>query len=156
MAFQSWLDLFGRNTDDEAVRSALAGKGISASSLELEKDRTTVLTELTGEGITLVFTDEAILHERDDMQIGEGALVLSEINLVLQNSGKGRAAYEGALPYELQRQNSRGDVRAKLGEVDDEDDDPPWDVWEIDDLVLTVEYSDDQSSLKTVSVELQE
>jgi len=153
MSYKQWLDLFGRNIDDESVRDALVKVGIDTSALEVEKDDISVVKNVSGKGITLVFSDEAYLHKRDDMAIGEGAPILSEFSLWLQESEDG-SVYTGPLPFNLQRDNSRVELRKQFGEPVSSDDDPPWDQWSVDNLVLTVEYNEDEKSLSTVSLEL--
>lgn len=153
MDCQVWLDLFGCNTSDEKLRSALEKKGIQANELEVEKDDISVIEDLAGEGITLVFTDEAFLYKRDDMAIGEGAPVLSELSLWLQESEDG-ALYTGPLPLDLQPTDSRAALRRRFGNPSSSDDNPPWDQWPVDGLILTAEYTEDEQSLATVSLEL--
>ena len=153
MAFQQWLDLFGRSTDDQELRDALAKKGIAADALEVEKDDISVMVDLNSEGVTLVLTDEAYLHKRDDMRIGEGAPILSEFTLWVAGT-EDVSAYGGPLPLGLKQDASRASLRKRFGDPSECDDDPPSDQWTVDDLVLIVEYDEDESGISVVALQM--
>jgi hypothetical protein len=151
MDYRQWIDLFGKTTDDPKVQDSLKGAGVNLP-LKLEEDDTDVRIDLKNTGITLVFTDEAFFHRRDDLAIGEGTLILTQVILMLQHS---RASlYKGPLPFGLERDDSQEDLRGRFGAPARENPRFLWDEWRLDDLILSATYVKDLKSLSRVGIRL--
>jgi len=153
MSYQKWLDLFGRNTTDKAVRDTLLKENITPDELEIEDDDISVYKNISGQGISLVFTDEAYYFAKDNMAIGEGAPVLTELSLWLLKSNDG-TIYKGPLPFDLQQNFPRSSLAKQFGVPIDSGDDPWWDEWKIGRYALIVEYTEDEQSIYSISLEL--
>jgi hypothetical protein len=147
MTYKYWLDLIGRNSDDKEIRKALANLGVHRT-LKVKEDDTDVRIDIEDQGITLVFTDEAYLYQKNDRAIGESAPILSEIIMFLGDSSD--TPYTGELPMGLSRQDSQAILRARFGVPFESDDDFNWERWMIEELVLTVIYEEDYEALNSV------
>lgn len=149
MGCKQWVDLFGRSTDDAELREALASAGI-AKVPRIERDETDAAEDITGQGTTLVFTDETLLKRESTV---EGSAVFSEVRLILQHP-KGKDLYNGPLPFDLQLESSKDALRNRLGTPIEHNDKYRWDRWRMGELVLTVVYAKDLLSLNRVVVGL--
>ena len=149
MDYKQWVDLFGRTTEDKEVLDALAKVGVKKPPV-IPKDETDASVEL--KGVMLVFTDEALFPDLDD--VGEGSGVLTEV--VLRLHGPKANSYTGPLPFKLKRDDSQRTLRARFGDPVDEDEEFRWDEWEVGELLLHVIYAEDLGSLEIVIVRLPE
>ncbi|MBL0726379.1 hypothetical protein [Piscinibacter sp. HJYY11] len=147
MDFEAWTKLFGKSQDDPDLKAALAAAGVKKIP-KLDEDETFVQIELKGHGLELILTDEAILKELDDQDLGEGPLIASGL---LAKLGKthGRDLYKGPLPSGLTAALSQADVRKLLGQPDDHDIDV--DIWKKDGLELSVDYTKGGASIAGVT-----
>jgi hypothetical protein len=127
----------------------VAKAGIT-KTLRVGRDDTDVRADMKDAGITLVFIDPAFLHRRNDQTIGEEPPILSELTMILQHP-KIRP-YQGPLPFDLKRENSRANLRERFGPPRETNDEFRWDRWNVDDLVLTATYAKDLKSLQRVTV----
>ena len=148
MDYKQWSELLGRTTDDKILQDAIVKAGIEKIP-EIEKDETDTREDIDGEGITLVFADETLLNPKTGVM---GTPVLSEIIMILKHSTEN--IYKGSLPFDLHRDNSQKQLRHRFGEPVESNADFQWDRWEVHNLLLTVEYSEDWESLQLVAVEL--
>ena len=142
MEIEAWTKLFGRSQDDANIKAALAAAGVRKAP-KLGRDRTWVQFDLKGQGLALRMTDEAYLKNLDDMDIGEGPLILSGVLAYLDKSVSDEL-YEGKLPYKLAAGMTREAVRKLLGRPKrstDEDDPPILDAWSRDGGETIATYS---------------
>jgi hypothetical protein len=142
MSIEAWKLLFGKTEDDPEVKVALANAGIKKSP-KLGRDRTFVQFDLKGRGLALRMTDEAYLKRLDDLDIGEGPLIVSGL-LAYLDSSVSRDLYSGTLPYKLAAEMTRLAVRKQMGSPtrsSDEDDPPILDAWLRDSLEVIATYS---------------
>jgi hypothetical protein len=144
MDMQAWTKLFNKSEDDPELKKALAASGVKKKP-KLNKDRTFVQFDLEGQGLALRMTDEAYLKKLDDLDIGEGPLILSGV-LAYLDSSVSDDLYKGKLPYKLAAGMTRAAVRKILGRPtrSTDDDDPPiLDSWSRKGLEAAAVYSDE-------------
>jgi len=151
-SFGPWLSLFGRDPLDESMSEALRRVGVDAESLRVGHSELSVMTDIC-KGITLTFK---LLEEN----AYEPPPILCELSLFLisdaeDEDGNPSPSYERALPFELKRADSRDDLRKRFGiPLESEDDEYcVWDQWAVASYAVTVEYSDDKNSIKTITIE---
>ena len=151
MDMAPWIKMLGKTQDDAALKAALAAAGVKKIP-KLDKDDYSVIFDLKGHGMSLEMTDEAEFKSLDDQDIGEGPLIFTGVDayIVRRNS---RDLYTGALPYNLQADMTRADLRKLLGDPDDSDEQVPFDSWLRGTVELIVGYTKD-FTLGHVNVEL--
>lgn len=139
---EDWTKLFGKSQDDPKLKAALASAGVKKVP-KLKKDWTFVVFDLKGHGLGLRMTDEAYLKDLDDIEIGEGSLILSG-EMAYLDTKVSNDLYKGTLPYKLAAGMSRAEVRKAMGRPTrstDEDDPPLLDAWLRDGLEVIATYS---------------
>jgi len=144
MDYKQWVDLFGRTTEDEALQAALAAVGVDKPPV-IPKDELRARVELNG--IMLIFTDEALFPDLEE--VGEGGGVLTRVVLFLKDG-----SYTGSLPFDLNRDDTQEALRARFGDPIKEDEEFRWDEWKVDELLLRVKYTGDWAALQQVIVKL--
>jgi len=150
MDFEAWTKLLGKTQDDADVKAALAAAGVKKIP-KLDDDETFVQVELKGQGLELVLTDEAILKELEDQDLGEGPLIVSGVVAKLDKA-QGRDLYKGPLPHGIAATMSQAELRKRLGKPSDSDVDA--DTWIQDGLELGVSYTKGNGSLYGLSLTL--
>ncbi len=144
MDIEAWTTYFDKSENDPAVKAALAAAGVKKKP-KLNKGRTFVQFDLEGHGLALRMTDEAYLKRLDDLDIGEGPLILSGV-LAYLDSSVSDDLYKGKLPYKLAPGMTRAAVRKILGpptRSTDEDDPPILDAWLRNGLEASAVYSEE-------------
>jgi hypothetical protein len=147
MEYKEWLNLFGRDSEDNKLKDALAKVGVKKVPT-IKKDETETRVELADS--MLIFASGAFYPSRDIG--GDGSSLLS--GLILPLKGYDWGEYKGELPFQLDRADSRKTLRARLGEPLEQNDRFRWDQWKVDNLMLRVTYAKDFESLTAVSIKL--
>jgi hypothetical protein len=150
MDFEAWTKFLGKTQDDPDLKAALAAAGVKKVP-KLDPDETFVQIELKGAGLELVLTDEAILKELEDQDLGEGPLIVSGVLAKLGKS-HGRDLYTGALPSGITPAMSQADMRKLLGNPSESDVDV--DIWKKDGVEVSVDYAKGGGSLSALSLML--
>jgi hypothetical protein len=150
MDFETWTKFLGKTQDDADLKTALAAAGVKKIP-KLDPDETFVQIELKGQGLELVLTDEAILKELDDQDLGEGPLIVSGVVAKLDKA-QGRDLYKGALPHGITAAMSQSELRKLLGKPGESDIDA--DVWMQGAWELGVSYTKGGASLYGMSMTL--
>jgi hypothetical protein len=141
MDLEAWRDLFGKSQDDPAVKEALAAAG-TRKIPKLGANSTDVRFDLKGHGLWLIMTDEADLKELDDLDIGEGPLILSGATAYLDKSASSDL-YNGKLPYKITGDMTRADLRKTLGRPTSSNDVTRFDVWLREGVEIVARYTKD-------------
>jgi hypothetical protein len=81
---------------------------------------------------------------------GDGSTLLSGIVLPLKGHKWGQ--YDGELPFQLDRANSRDQLQARFGKPIESDEDFYWEKWKVDNRILHVTFTDDYQTLTAVSI----
>lgn len=142
MDIEAWTKLFGKSEDDAVFNAAVAAAGVKKKP-KLKRDRTFVQFDLKDSGLALRMTDESYLKDLDDLDIGEGPLILSGV-LAYLDRAVSDDIYKGKLPYKLASGMARAAIRPILGpptRSTDEDDPPILDAWLRDGLEIIATYS---------------
>jgi hypothetical protein len=142
-----WIDLLGRSSEDEEVRAALAETKVKEVP-PIKKDGLDVRFQL--DDVMLVFSDPELFP--DLAEGGEGTSVLSGVLLPLK--GKKWGEFQGLLPLNLNRDDSRAKLRNRFGEPDSQHENFRWDQWRVGDRLLKVEYDKELTSLGYVMISL--
>ena len=150
MDFETWTTFLGKSQDDTDFKAALFAVGVKKLP-KLGKDETFVQIELKGQGLELILTDEAILKQLDDQDLGEGTLIVSGVLAKLGKS-QGRDLYKGALPAGITAAWSQAEMRKLLGKPQDSDIDV--DIWKKGGSEMSVDYTKGGASLSALSVML--
>ncbi|MBC7957500.1 MAG: hypothetical protein H7Y33_16720 [Cytophagales bacterium] len=150
MDFETWMKFFGKSQDDADLKTALAAVGVKKIP-KLDDDETFVQIELKGQGLELILTDEAILKEIEDQDLGEGPLIVSGVLAKLGKS-QGRDLYTGALPSGITVAMSQAEMRKLLGKPQESDIDV--DIWKKGGVEISVDYTKGGASLSALSVML--
>jgi hypothetical protein len=149
MDFHDWVGLMGRSADDPSVRDALDRSGITAR-IKIRRNELSARKDLSGQGTTIVFTDESILTPESGTV---GRPVLSAVMVVLQDPNPDDI-YTGPLPHHLTKSDSRDGLRARLGPPAESNDAYRTDAWDVDGLRLAASYSKDLNTVTQVSLSL--
>lgn len=139
MDMETWRKLFGKSQDDPAVKAALATAGVKKIP-KLDDDDTDVRFNLKGHGLWLMMTDESILKDLDDQDIGEGPLILSGVGAYLDKS-ESRDLYNGKLPYKIAADMTQATVRKTLGRPTRSDNEARFDLWSRDGVEIIAYYT---------------
>jgi hypothetical protein len=149
MAYNEWVQLFGKSADDAKVRDA-ASRAEITKPLKIAREELSVRTDIKGEGTTIIFTDDSVLPGGGGVA---GRPILSGLMMTLQSRNK-KNIYKGPLPYDLKTEESQATVRARLGPPAQSNEDYQTDAWTIDGLEIAVSYTEDLKSIIQVSVSL--
>lgn len=150
MDFQTWTKFFGKSQDDADLKTALTAVGVKEIP-KLDDDETFVQIELKGQGLELILTDESILKEIEDQDLGEGPLIVSGVLAKLGKS-QGRDLYTGPLPSGITAAMSQPEMRKLLGKPNESDIDV--DIWKKGDVEISVDYTKGGTALSALSVML--
>lgn len=150
MNFETWTKFLGKSQDDADLKTALAAAGVKKVP-KLDEDETFVQIELKGQGLELILTDEAVLKQLNDQDLGEGPLIVSGVLAKLGKS-QGRDLYKGALPSGITAAMSQAEMRKLLGKPQVSDIDV--DIWKKDGAEISVDYTKGGASLSALSVML--
>ncbi len=145
------VSLLGLSSEHPDVQAFL--KSIQATPPNLPDGDIDVNTSAPAKGLTLVFTDESAHTNNDDLALGEGELLLTNITFLTSRS-KGFDTYAGALPFGARFDMTRAELRALLGQPEESDDDLCLDRWTVDGIWFFATYADDFSELKDCAVQL--
>ncbi|MDX8514039.1 hypothetical protein [Mesorhizobium captivum] len=148
--YQDWIGLFGHTAEDPAVKALLRSAGIT-KRLVMPRDELDLLIDIPG--MTVNFQDAELFE--DLPPVGSGNCVLTGVVLRLEKDKT--AAYTGPLPYDIKRDSSQADLRARFGEPSESEGDIGWDRWVVaDNLMLTAQYTGDRASLEALMLSLPE
>ena len=139
MDIETWIKLLGKSQDDPNVKAALTAAGVKKIP-KLDKDDFSVIFDLKGHGLWLEMTDEAYLKKLEDQDIGEGPLILTSVEALLDHR-KIRDLYKGTLPYKLVPGMTQDELRKLLGSPASIIDDIPADIWLREGLEVNVNYT---------------
>lgn len=153
MDYAQWIKLFDKPADDIQVRSLLAKSGIT-DAIKINREELSVAEDIEGQGMTIIFTSETILHPAAGGIVGRP--ILSGLIMELQTKKRKSNFYMGSLPCELKKDLSQTTVRDRLGAPLQINEEYRTDAWIIDGLELAVTYAEDLQSLTQVSVSLPE
>lgn len=146
MPTSPWINHLGESSENPKLLAALEKLGVQQVPV-IEKNSTTARIQM--KTAMLIFSAGELFPELDEG--GDGTSVLSGVLLPIKRKW---GDYEGDLPHELQRDDSRDKLRARLGEPVKSDDDFCWDEWRVDNRTLRVAYANDFARLASVGVEL--
>lgn len=144
------LSLLKKPSDSLEIQDLLRQGGVKDP--KLKKGDVRAWVDLNKLGVALVFVDEAYYTGRDDLAVGEGALILNSITFH-SSDNPDFTAFAGDLPLGVKFSQSQSDLLAKLGE-------PEWsnprlrkDRWLVDGTRYLVKYADELDRIQTLSIE---
>ncbi|MDX8450956.1 hypothetical protein, partial [Mesorhizobium captivum] len=142
--YQDWIGLFGHTAEDPAVKALLRSAGVT-KRLVMPRDELDLLIDIPG--MTVNFQDAELFE--DLPPVGSGNCVLTGVVLRLEKDKA--ATYLGPLPYDVKRDASQADLRARFGKPTESEDDIGWDRWIVgDNLTLTAQYTGDRASIEAL------
>ncbi|UVK44052.1 hypothetical protein BPNPMPFG_005926 [Mesorhizobium sp. AR07] len=148
--YKDWLDLFGHTAENAAVKSLLRSAGVT-KKLVMPRDELDLLVDIPG--MTVNFQDAELFE--DPPPVGSGNCVLTGVVLRLEKDKT--STYTGPLPYDIKRDSSQSDMRARFGKPNESESAIGWDRWIIaDNLLLTAQYTSDRSSIEALMLSLPE
>jgi hypothetical protein len=148
--YKDWLDLFGHTAEDPAVKALLRSAGVT-KRLVMPRDELDLLVDIPG--MTVNFQDAELFE--DLPPVGSGNCVLTGVVLRLEKDKPSN--YMGPLPYDIKRDSSQSDLRARFGKPSESESDIGWDRWIVaDNLTLTAQYTGDRSSIEALLLSLPE
>ncbi|RNJ46984.1 hypothetical protein B5V01_33710 [Mesorhizobium erdmanii] len=147
--YKDWIGLFGHTAEEPAVKALLRSAGVT-KRLVMPRDELDLLIDIPG--MTVNFQDAELFE--DLPPVGSGNCVLTGVVLRLE---KDTTAYEGPLPYDVKRDSSQADLRARFGKPSESESDIGWDRWIVaDKLTLTAQYTGDRASIEALMLSLPE
>jgi hypothetical protein len=149
MDYKQWVDLFGKAADDPLVRAAVTKAGIT-KPLKIGGHELSVIADVPGKGMSIIFADDSVLHPGTGLI---GRPILSTVNMAVQHPTR-KDLYTGPLPFKLTKTTGQAALRERLGTPVESEEDLRWDAWVVDGLQLTVGYTKDLRSIRSVSVKL--
>lgn len=146
------LGLLGRPLDEPGVTRALAELGmLPAPGTEPQSGRLGTSSRELGLDIVFLFAERL----RDESTLGVPATCLVTAGVFFHTDFfPGYRAYAGDLPYGLAFAQSRAVVRALLGEPKASSLKHKNDRWDFGAVYLTVDFKDDEQTIKLVTVGL--
>lgn len=152
MNFETWMKFFGTSQDDARLKAEIVAAGVKRVP-KLVDEETSVQFELKNHGLELVMTDESVLMNLEDQDVGEGPLIMSGVVAKLGKS-QGRDVYVGKLPFGVQSDMSQAAVRGILGVPTSIAERHLVDIWTLEDHEIVVRYQKDGQSVALMSVTL--
>ena len=146
MTLSPWITRLGQSSENPRLRAALAEVG--ATSVPTIK-KNEISSKVHLKEAQLIFSSAELFPQYADA--GDGSSVLSGVLLPIERKW---GAYDGDLPYDLARYDSREKLRARFGDPVESDDDFYWDEWKVDDRRLRVEWDESFGRVEMVGVEL--
>lgn len=145
------MSLLGKASDSPEVQAMLSQGG--AKDPKLRKGDVNSWVDLNDLGLALVFTDEAHLTGQENLDIGEGALILTSIRF---HSGINPdfSAFAGALPLGVKFSQSQADLAATLGKPEYSNALLSKDRWLVDGTWFFANYVDELDRLMTFSMQV--
>ncbi|RWN59458.1 hypothetical protein [Mesorhizobium sp.] len=117
----------------------------------MPRDELDLLVDI--QGMTVNFQDAELFE--DLPPVGSGNCVLTGVVLRLEKNKA--STYVGPLPYDIRRDSSQSDLRARFGKPSESEGDIGWDRWIVaDNLTLTAQYTGDRSSIEALMLSLPE
>lgn len=153
MNAREWISYFGKSSLHPDLAQALFACGITEPVM-VEKGHVNMTIRLGD--YYLHFKDEAVFDDLEE-DVGEGVGVLNAVSMSVGPDDTN--PYPGELPYGLARGDTQSGVRAKLGPPAREDEIMPFDEWDIDALMLKVNYDDEDEDnvvIETVYLAMRE
>lgn len=146
MSQSPWIAHLGESSENQKLRAALADVGV-ASVPTIAKNETTSKVHL--KDAQLIFSAAELFP-----QLAEGGDGTSVLTGVLLPVNRKWGVYDGALPFELQRNDSREKLRSRFGAPVQSNDSFHWDEWRVEGRVLRVEFSAAHDQVELVSIKL--
>jgi hypothetical protein len=146
----SRVSLLGKFSDSDEIKEWL--KTIGAPQPKLPKGERTAHAEAKQAGIDAIFRDEASATGNGALAIGEGGLVLTNITFFAIEKGYDR--YHGELPFGVNFEMSRDQVRALLGNPEFSKDRLRLDRWRLEDKWVFAKYAPDFGSIESYAVQI--
>jgi hypothetical protein len=144
-----FVSLVGKASDSSEVQAWL--KELKAAPPRLKKGDTTANVVLPKAGMELVFTDEAFMTGRDDLAIGEGALLLTAVFLKSSRVAD-FADYAGTLPGGIVFGEAPDQVHKRMGLPETVHASLPKEFWTRDGLQIGVTYDREKTGVKQVTL----
>lgn len=147
--YADWARHFGQSTLNPELIAEYQAAGIAKVPIIGRDD----VEESEDVGaLTVTVTDPSLFGNTE--KLGQGVGIFSGIAIHLKDFGD--EGYAGAMPFSIDRGDSRKTLRKKLGKPNISDEDEFWDEWIIDGLEVTAMYSEDFNDLMTLTVYLPE
>jgi hypothetical protein len=148
---ETLVGLLGKSSDSPEVAAWLSQAG--AKPPKLPKGDTDAYVVLKDRGLELMFTDEAKHQMRNDIAIGEGALILSNVRFNSAAVPEFKP-YAGPLPYGLAFPNSQADVQRVLGKPEQSNPRLRMDRWTREPHRAFAKYKEGLGELESFNVQL--
>jgi hypothetical protein len=145
------IGLLGKASDSPEVDTWLKQAG--ATPPKLKKGDFDAHVVLADDGLELTFTDEAKFNMRNDLAIGEGALLLTAVRFT-SASVPDFKPYPGALPYGLAFTNSQSEVHGVIGKAEMSNPRLRIDRWTRDEHWVFAKYNQGLGGLQDLTVQL--
>jgi len=147
--YENWLRHFGKSTLDEDLIAEYRAAGYAQAPV-IERDDADQSVSVGH--LTVVGREPATFGR--SKEFGDGVSIFSGITIHLQRGDQ--TGYTDPLPFGLKADFTRTEVRQRLGEPKESDEDDEWDVWTIDELEVIVGYVENSDEIESVSVYLPE
>jgi hypothetical protein len=144
-----FFKLVGQPSDAPDVQKLLSDLG--APRPKLKRGETTANVPLPKVGVELVFDDEAYHFKKQDLAVGEGALILSSI--MLRSNVPKFKDYAGSLPEELVFGESAADVHTKIGQPERLHNFLAKEFWTIQGCKVIAVFNEAKTKLEEVVIE---
>jgi hypothetical protein len=159
---QDLISLLGACNTDPAVESALVYFRVrNRPEVEIDEDdadgpviSTQSWVKNSRAGIEFGFDDEAAWLGLDETQFGRGSMVLTQI--YLYGDHEGIRSYQEALPFDLNLLDDRTAVRKRMAAYESTRHSYIRDTWDVQEIRVTVSYTDDESAIAFVLCALRE
>lgn len=146
MRYQEWIELFGRTTEDPSIISKLAAMGLGKPPV-IKKNRISADVEMPG--LMLTFTAEALYPDLKE-PVGEGTGVLTQLTISIGDPDRG--IYQGQLPYDLKKTDSRKELHSRFGKPHESNETFFWDEWRFEDITLVVTFLEDWKGIELITL----
>ncbi|HLK41599.1 MAG TPA: hypothetical protein VKU41_32850 [Polyangiaceae bacterium] len=143
------VSLIGQASDSADVKAWLAE--LKATAPHLKEGDVQAWVAARSAGLDLVFTDEAHRSKRNDLAVGEGALILDAI-MFMSSQVPDYAEYQGPLPNGVVFGEPPARVHQKLGTPERLHDRMPKEFWTFRGLQLTITYDKPKTKVRSVSL----
>ena len=148
MTLSPWIARLGESSENAQLLEALSKAGASGVPT-IGKDSVSERVQL--KDAMLIFSSASLYPKFAEG--GDGTSVLSGVLLPIKRKW---GAYDGDLPYELKRDDSREKLRARFGAPVQSNATFRWDEWNLEDRQLRAEYTPDLAGLELVGVKLKD
>lgn len=142
--------LLGKESSSPEVAALL--ESFAAPAPRLKQGDVDANVVLKSAGLELVFTDEGHFTHRDDLALGEGALVLTAI-MFKSSRVADFNEFTGTLPRGITFADSDQALHTKLGMPEMIHPKQPKEIWTLDGLKLFVTFDQGKGSIKQLTLQ---